>query len=199
MAIARPDQNLLDALSAPIGDLIAEVGRGIAEAQQAMDAATIDQVRALAAAEDGDEALLWLRRFGWQPTWYQIPEASAEISVALTLTGSGESQVQSRPRLLAAPIDASYTNRYGFELKAASTVRFKVVPVPPSPTLEGLRIAPAVVGLDFAAARARLIEADVGWKLPEGVEEPADAAVVASQIPAPGEVLRGGAVLTIAP
>lgn len=203
MAIARPDTQLLDALSAPIGDLIAEVGRGIAEAQRAMDSATIEQVRALAAdAVDGD-GLTLLRQIGYQPTWYQIPEASAEITVALTLTGSGQSTDQSsggqpsggssaRMQLVATPVDAGYANRYGYELKAASSVKFRIVPVPPSPAFEAMRAVPKVIGLTFAAARVRLAESQIGWRLPEGQAEPPDDTAILIQTPAPGDLMRAG-------
>lgn len=203
MAITRPDTQLLDALSAPIGDLIAEVGRGIAEAQQAMDSATIEQVRALAAdAEDGD-GLTLLRQIGYQPTWYQIPEASAEITVALTLTGSGQSAGQNgggtatRMQLVATPVDASYANRYAYELKAASSVKFRIVPVPPSPAFEAMRAVPKVIGLTFATARTRLAEMQIGWRLPQGQAEPPDATLILIQTPAPGDLIRAGDAVEI--
>ncbi|MCB9529506.1 MAG: PASTA domain-containing protein [Myxococcales bacterium] len=198
MAIARPDTQLLDALSAPIGDLIAEVGRGVAEAQQAMDAATIEQVRALAEGDDSTLALL--RQIGWQPTWYQIPEASAEITVALTLTGSGQSPGGGntpRMQLVATPVDASYANRYAYELKAASSVKFRIVPVPPSPAFEAVRAVPKVVGLTYATARARLAEQQLGWQWPQGTDEPADQTPVVVQTPAPGEFARVGDVIVL--
>lgn len=198
MPFDRPDQ-LLDALSAPIGDLIAEVGRSVAEAQQAMDAGTIENVRALAAASGPDDPLLLLRQIGYQPTWYQIPEVTAELTVALTVTGNGEPASTGtsrgpapRMRLLAAPVDASYANRYSYELKAASTVKFRIVPVPPSPAAERLRAVPAVVGLTFAEARARLAELDVPWQLPAGAAEPGDTTRVTTQIPAAGDIVTGG-------
>lgn len=191
----RPEQ-MLDALSAPLGDLIAEVGRSVAEAQKALDAATIDNVRALAAASGPDDPDRLLRQIGYQPTWYQIPEVTAEITVALALTGSGETSGKSgapRMRMMAAPVDASYASRYNYELKAASSLKFRIVPVPPSPTAERMRVVPKVVGLTLADARARLAEADVRFRLADE-QAHADDSVVASQQPEPGELLTGGAV-----
>lgn len=188
----RPEQ-LVDTLSAPLGDLIAEVGRSVAEAQRAMDAATIENVRALATASPDDPQAL-LRQIGYQPTWYQIPEVTAELTVALTLSGSGESKGTSRGRMLAAPVDASYASRYNYELKAASCVKFRIVPVPPSPAAERMRVAPMVVGLTYAAARDRLGELDVRWRVAEG-QSPEDATVVKSQQPAAGELVTSGAVV----
>lgn len=200
MAFARSDQ-LLDALSAPLGDLIAEVGRGVAEAQQALDARTIETVRALAEAAGPEDPLSLLRQIGYQPTWYQIPEATAEITVALTIAGSGSSEGKAtsggrRPRIFAAPVDAAYANRYSYELKAASTLRFRVVPVPPSPAVERLRAAPAVVGLPFAEARERLEALDVPYRLADEKERADDEKVV-SQTPGPGELVMGGAAVEL--
>lgn len=198
----HPEQ-MIDALSAPLGDLIAEVGRSVAEAQMAMDAATIENVRTLAVASGPDDPNLLLRQIGYQPTWYQIPEVTAEITIALTLTGSGSgagsgSASQSpkpRARMVATPVDASYASRYNFELKAASSLRFRIVPVPPSPGAERMRVVPTLVGLSFADARSRLADLDIRWTLPAGKAAPADPTLVAAQQPAAGEILTGGAVL----
>lgn len=197
----RPEQ-LIDALSAPLGDLIAEVGRSVAEAQMAMDAATIENVRALITASGPDDPNRLLQQIGYQPTWYQIPEVTAEITIALTLSGSGQTSGSAsakpgptRMRMLAAPVDASYASRYNFELKAASSLKFRIVPVPPSPAAERMRVAPALVGQSFAKARARLAELDIRWTLPEKTVAPADATLVVTQEPAPGEIVTGGALL----
>jgi hypothetical protein len=194
----RPEQ-LLDALSAPLGDLIAEVGRSVAEAQKAMDAATIDNVRALAAASGPDDPDRLLRQIGYQPTWYQIPEVTAEITVALTLTGAAQtsgnssSSGGSRLRMLAAPVDASYASRFNYELKAASMLKFRIVPVPPSPAAERMRVVPTLVGLTFVEARDRLADADVRWQLATEATV-ADDTIVTQQNPAAGQILTGGAV-----
>lgn len=190
-----PLNQLTDTLSAPIGELIAAIGSGVAEAQQAMDAATIANVRALAQAGDAEGTLALLRQIGYQPTWYQIPEVSAEINVALTVSGSGGAG--GGIRLLAAPVDASYSNRYNYELKAASTVRFRIVPVPPSPKAERMRAVPQLVGLSFQDAKARLGDMDIGWQLPQGSATPKDEAPVKEQSPAPGSLLTGGETVEI--
>ena len=39
------NNNVLDALSVPLGDLIASIGRGVAEAQRALDTASIAALR----------------------------------------------------------------------------------------------------------------------------------------------------------
>ena len=136
---------LLDALSAPVGDLITSVGTSVAAAQRAMDSASLDALQEIYERDEAQFHLL--QSIGYKPTWYQIPEVDAEISIALTVTGSHEEtgRSASRVKLYAAPVDAGYTSRFGFELQASSKVRFKVVPVPPSTAAEALQGADALV------------------------------------------------------
>ncbi len=195
MAFNDP-KDLLDTLSAPMGDLIASVGRGIAEAQRAMDEQTLEQIRALYGEDKGDELLRTLQQLGYQPTWYHIPEVNAELNVALSLSGATQQTAKSaasgkpapRAKLYAAPVDASYTNRYGYELKAASVVKFRIVPVPPSPNAENLRVVPNVVGRSFAEAKATLDGLGIAWVV-SNEETPKDEASVKAQTPAPSQLI----------
>lgn len=72
--------------AAPLGEIIAAVGGGVASAQRALDDQAIQQVLALYA--DGDEAARLMRESGWRPTFYAIPEAEGEIKVSLVVSGS---------------------------------------------------------------------------------------------------------------
>lgn len=186
------DSGLLDALSVPIGELIASVGRGVADAQRELDAASMASLRELYQQNEGLYAEL--QRIGYRPTWYHIPEAEGELQVALTVSGqSGSAQPSSaralasgaRIKLYAAPVDAGYAAKYGFNLQATSKVRFRVVPVPPSVAAEALRVVPALVGLKLGEARERL--AALGLPLAEITA--ADSATVTKQTPAPGTLL----------
>jgi hypothetical protein len=176
-------------LAAPIGDLISAIGRGIADAQGAMDAQTIENLRAVYTR---DGALFEvLRAIGYRPTWYHIPEVTAEVSVALTLRGeasSSGSQGSAGLVMYAAPIDAAYTSRFNYDLQAASVVKFRVVPVPPSAAAEALRVAPKIVGISVAAARALLQSFGIPLELAEGLT-PADADLIEAQSPEAGTVL----------
>lgn len=180
---------LLDALSAPVGDLIASVGEGIASAQRDMDLGTLALLREVYGGED--EALRALQKIGWRPTWYQIPEAEAEISVALTITGAAERTGAARVKAYAAPVDAGYTGRYGYELKAASRVRFRIVPVPEPVAAERLRLVPALVGLSLGEASDLLVSLGMPIDAPASASR---ATLVATQSPAPGEPLGDAAV-----
>lgn len=182
---------LLDALSAPMGSLIASVGRSVAEAQRDLDAQTIALHQSIYAENEG--LLRELQRIGYRPTWYHIPSVEAELQVALTVTGeySETTPARSELKVYAAPVDAGYTSRFNYELKASSTVRFKIVPVPESPAAEQIRVVPAVVGETVARARELLDTLLIPFTVPDGT---ADTALVTTQAPAAGTVLAGETV-----
>jgi hypothetical protein len=188
---------LLDALSAPLGALISAVGRGVADAQREMDAASIAALQEIYSSNH--ELFLELQRIGYRPTWYHIPEVESDLQIALTVTG-GQTQGASPPgaspvRLYAAPVDAGYASRFNFSLQASSRVRFRIVPVPPSTAAEAVRIVPALVGLTLGEARTRLLSLDLPSTLPPATTP--DTALVTAQTPAPGTVLATGGTVTL--
>lgn len=240
----------LEALSAPMGDLIASVGRGVAEAQQALDMGSLGALLAIYSDPDtSDETLALLREIDYRPTFYAIPEVTSELTVALTITGQSSSTAsatagsvaaplaaappaaaaaaamvaaapaptgfaralaplsETAPRLYVAPVDASYQNRYGFDLRATSSIKFKIVPVPPPSQADLLRVVPNLVGRSFAESRTLLELYRLGWSQPAPAAgdpppaDPADTDVVLTQSVAPGSLLRAGEglVLTFGP
>ncbi len=202
MADSNSTRDLADALSAPLGDLIGAVGRGVADAQQALDAKTIELLRRLYMEED-DDLLKTLRRLGYQPTWYRIPEVDTEVVVSLSVSGDARQALAAgegsgsvaagggngRLKLYAAPIDATYQNKYGFNLRAASKVKFKIVPVPPSTSAAAMKAVPNLVGKRFAAAKELLEEMGFLWKHMRKTE-PAETAVISKQVPEAGTIVE---------
>lgn len=180
-------EELLAAASVPFGELIAGIGQGIAEAQEALDRATLDRVLALLDAEDAQATTL--RALGWRPTWYHIPEAEANIQLTLAIEGSVERGA--RPKLRVAPINAGNTSRYGFDVQLASSLRFKIVPIPPPEGAEQLRRVPDLVGLDLTAASDALTDVEL-VAAPKG-----SGAQVLKQGPPAGSWLRAGSTVTI--
>jgi hypothetical protein len=201
------------ALSVPLGDLIAAVGRGVAEAQRALDLHTLESFRAVYG--EGAKAYEEFRRLGYQPTWYRIPEVSAEISVALSASGHEQLEVEkSRPaegdevqrlkrpatgrvRLNATPIDASFSNSYDYNVRASSRIVFKVVAVPPAAAAEGLKVAPGLTKLPVAEARRLLDELGIPYEFDDRFYEPRDEDVVDSTLPAGGEFLTEGRLMRL--
>jgi len=184
------DDELLDVLSAPLGDLIASVGRGVADAQRALDAASMEALREIYGSDE--EVLRGLQAIGYRPTWYHIPEAESEIQIALSVSGTeatapsgGGLTPRTSIKLYAAPVDAGYTSRYNFSLTASSRLKFRVVPVPPSSAAEVIRVVPSLVGLQLGEARARLTLLGIAAVHPDA----AGTAVVRTQTPAAGAIL----------
>ncbi len=145
---------IYDSLSAPLGDIISSVARGVADAQQALDMRTIETFKEIYGSDDGLKEEM--RRIGYQPTWYKIPEVSCEIVMSLSISenaqtnvnqidGSGGSSKPNALKLYAAPVDANYSNRYSYNIKGASKLTFKVVAVPPAPIAEEMKIVPFLI------------------------------------------------------
>ncbi len=199
------------ALSAPLGELIAAVGRGVAEAQQALDLHTLETFKAV--YNIGDGAYTELRQLGYQPTWYRIPEVNAELHISLAASGEERlraggpaalpieegmpEQTRSRIQLYATPVDASYSNTYNYNLRASSLVRFRIVPVPPLPQAEGLKVVPGVVGMKFNQARALLEQLGVPYALVDSRYQPQGEESIERIEPQPGSLLSSGQQVTL--
>ncbi|MCP4698211.1 MAG: PASTA domain-containing protein [Gammaproteobacteria bacterium] len=190
---------LTDTLSAPLGDLISAVGRGVAEAQQALDAQTIANLKALYADDSNAE----LRRLGYQPTWYKIPEVTAEISMSLTVSGQASEKAgtqagqQSNIKLYAAPIDASYSNKYDYDLKASSHLKFRIVPVPPSPQASEIKVVPDIVNKQYSEAIALLNDLEITWQLSDETAVPEETDTIQETMPSAGEIINAEQVVII--
>jgi len=192
---------LLEALSCPLGELIASVGRGVAEAQRELDHASLATLQDVYARGDG--LFGELQKIGYRPTWYHIPEAEGDLQIALTISGNEASggagttppagAARSKVKLYATPVDAGYASRFGYTLNASSRVKFKIVPVPPSNAADALLAMPALTGLTLSEARARLSLLGITGTLPSA----ADSAVVTSQQPAPGTLLGSNTPVTV--
>ncbi len=132
----------LEPLSSPIGDLIASVGKGVAQAQRDLDVAaleTIDQIY-----NSSDKTAAALKEIGYQPTWYQIPEVTAELKLSMSIEGEHKqpkpaaatakpiAPFYKKPAITAraTPVDANYSNRFDYKVEASSTISFKIVPIP---------------------------------------------------------------------
>lgn len=185
---------LLDTLSAPLGDLIIAVGQGVAEAQQAMDAQAINNFKSIHDSSNGDQALAMLQKLGYQPTWYQIPEATADLSVSLHIDAVAHKAGDKHHLLHGTPVDAHYTNRYSYDINAASRLTFRIVPVPPSSQAAEMKMVPNVDGQTFARARQKLEEKNIPYQADSSLTD--DNTIVTTE-PAAGEILLAGQVVQL--
>ncbi|MBL4611397.1 PASTA domain-containing protein [Halopseudomonas sp.] len=94
-----------DVMAAPIGEIIAAVGQGVAQAQEALDQGSLARILAI-YSEGGDAELRLLQEIGYQPTFYALPETTGEIQVALSISGDTRSQAPA-PRPPAAAVTAA--------------------------------------------------------------------------------------------
>jgi hypothetical protein len=202
-----------DVVASPLGDVIAAVGRGVADAQQALDEGSLAKTLEI-YSEGGAEVLQMLRDIGYAPTFYSLPETTGEVRIAMRL-GNNQSSAVNLPsanpvaatpainanlarlglnvpalktKLYATPVDAGYANRYGYQADISAKLTFKIVPVPAPTGVDELRVLPDLVGATAVAALQRLsalgLTANFVNAQGETVAEPGATQTVASQTPA---------------
>lgn len=126
------DQNMTlemeDVLADPIESVLYRVGRGIALSQAEMDQHSI-------ATQIAIDNTAELKEWGLNATWYHFPEVTIEISTALSMHAmvtKKDGKIQSRRfKLFSAPLNATYKNTFDYDLSGRSTIRTKIVSVPP--------------------------------------------------------------------
>src|SRR5215510_7179724 len=133
-----PDNTLANAVetfSAPIEGVIVALGKGIAEAQKALDLNSIQVQEQI----DSDPVL---SRQGLQATWYQFPRVDLQLKLSLSIVedrpvAATASAVTATPitalaarRLIAQPVSAAYQNHFNYNAEASSLITLSIVPVP---------------------------------------------------------------------
>lgn len=158
---------LTEVAATSLGNLIAAVGKGLADAQRQLDQSAIATFREIQTATSGEARVL--RELGYQPTWYRIPKLDAELAVTLSINGdetqTGGGAGDGQPRLYATPVDATYRNKYEFSFELTSKVSFSIVPVPASPQAEQLRLLPKLTGLTETELKAKLAELGLRYRV----------------------------------
>lgn len=124
-----------EVLVRPLGEVLARVGEGVAQAQRAMDLNSI----ATQTLIDNDPVL---SEYGLQATWYHMPEVTLELKMSLALkretkTDTSGRVLVSRLSLLAAPHNAKVQNTLGLDVQGTSVVKARIVSIPPPPRAEG--------------------------------------------------------------
>lgn len=115
------DVNMDEVLVSPLSTMVREISASVAAAQRELDAAALDAQARL--AKDHPE----LQALGYQVTWYQIPEATVEMRMALHFE---KKQPQAVPRMYVAPFNTKYRSTFGFSAEGSSTLKLRIVPVP---------------------------------------------------------------------
>ena len=89
-------------LAASVADFASHVATGIAQAQTALDQAAF----ALWQQVETDPTLKGLKEIGYQPTWYAIPVAEAEIKMTFYF----ESEQTSGKKIVCAAVQCQDPN-----------------------------------------------------------------------------------------
>jgi hypothetical protein len=193
-----------DVLAAPLGEIISSVGNGVAEAQAALDAASLSQTLAIYNTSNADETVALLRNIGYQPTFYALPETEveAQISMALSIsesyTGANTGLQRNggiKTKMYATPASANFNNTYNLGVNAFSKIKFKIVPVPAPNDSGELRVVPLLKGKTLGEARSLL--AQLGLSDTGIAAATPDTAIIATQSPLADVVIRSGQSVTL--
>jgi hypothetical protein len=101
-------------------NMIKEVCKAIADAQRELDAQALEAQRTL------EEKHKDLFDIGYRVTWYQIPELTMELKVAVSFEQSAEGS-----KLYFTPYNAAYKSAYNYQAEGTSNIKMRVTPVPP--------------------------------------------------------------------
>jgi hypothetical protein len=156
-----PQRVFTDEMIVPLKELLVQVAMGVAEAQRALDQQSMQLQKELYTNRELED----LRIAGVESTWYQIPEVTASLKVAISIHSEGESDgaVVSRLKplhLRLAPYNARYKNSYDYDCEGTSTMNFKIVPIP-SPVGASLTVVPNLAGKTEEEAIKALGEASL--------------------------------------
>lgn len=193
-----------DVVASPLGEVIAAVGQGVADAQQALDEGSLAKTLEI-YSEGGSQMLQMLRDIGYNPTFYTLPETTGEVRIALRLGSNQTAAPSSTPqinaslarqglnlpaltnKLYATPVDAGYANRFGYQADISAKLTFKIVPVPAPNGVDELRVVPNVVESKVGDANARLaaLQLSVRWvdEQGEALASVDDSQIVLNQSP----------------
>jgi PASTA domain len=204
----NPQDFIKDIMSEPLGNLIASIGKGVGEAQAALDAGSLNQTLEIYREDstrpaEEQKMIELMRSIGYQPTFYVLPETEVEAQVSLsfnmnnTQTGLDRSNQLSRSKVYAMPINAGNTNKYNLNVNAFAKLKFKIVPVPTPADIIEMRIVPDLMSPDkMDAAAAEKLLTDLGLVYVLGESSP-ETGLVIGQEPAAGTRVKAGDTVTV--
>ena len=149
-----------DIVNAPLPQMIEKLGKGIAEAQFAMDRNSVKIAQLMAGfkendhgeLEPDDNALVRIKEgepkvslisLGFVPTFYQFAETNMEVKMSFSMSESREFSVATSGSvqiyIVTASVSASYAQKYQYSAEGSSSIRTRLVSVP-SPVVFEQRI-----------------------------------------------------------
>ncbi|WP_203567262.1 PASTA domain-containing protein [Aestuariimicrobium ganziense] len=158
-----------DTVATPLGSVIAAVGHGVADAQQALDEASLAATLALVTSSEDDKLKL-LQAIGYRPTFYALPETTGEVKVALKL-GSGAAGVPGASAVPAVRSTAGLTALSALSSTALSS--------------GAVSINPARLGLNAPVGKLYATPVDAGYANSFGYSADVSATVSFRIVPIP--------------
>lgn len=154
-----------------LSDVISDLGKGIAEAQHALDVHSIDVQNQIFEDEK-------LNGYGLNATWYVMPEVEFNLKMDYSVTKEQKTNAEykidedgkkvlktglSAPfrRIKIMPTNATTQNLYKSEINQQSTLKVRFVPVPPSEKYIVRKVIPDCVGKTLGEAKALLEENEI--------------------------------------
>jgi len=132
--MADVEKVIEDVLVEPLENVLLHVGRGIAQSQIELDRNSLATQVLIDNNKDLSEA-------GVKASWYHFPEVNLELKMALSLHGTvsqKQGKVQSvRYKVYSAPQNALYQNTFQFEASGQSTLKARIVSIPPPIEVKG--------------------------------------------------------------
>jgi hypothetical protein len=127
-------------ISAPLPQIIEQLGISIAKAQAALDANSVSIAQAMASTEvaiGGEQRNLI--SLGFMPTFYAFTEATVEAKLSFSMSETTELGVHVGASvsggagfvMVAASVDVSYARKFSVSSEGASSIAARLVSLPP--------------------------------------------------------------------
>ena len=127
-------------MSAPLPQIIEQLGLSIARAQSALDVNSVEVAKSMAEAEVeiGDETFNLLS-LGFAPTFYAFTEATVEAKLSFSMSETTETSVDVHVGasggvgfvMVAASVDVGYARKFSVSSEGQSSIAARIVSLPP--------------------------------------------------------------------
>lgn len=134
-------------MSAPLPQIIEQLGLSIARAQSALDLNSVEVAKSMATAEVqiGEETHNLLS-LGFAPTFYAFTEATVEAKLSFSMSETTETSVDVSASvsggagfvMVAASVDVGYARKFSVSSEGQSSIAARIVSLPPPDRLTEL-------------------------------------------------------------
>jgi hypothetical protein len=142
--MAETPQVTRQLMSAPLPQIIEQLGLSIARAQSALDANSVQIAKEMVTTEVeiGDETYNLLS-LGFTPTFYAFTEATVEAKLSFSMSESTETSIKVGASvsggvgfvMVAASVDVGYARKFSVSSEGQSSIAARIVSLPPPDAL----------------------------------------------------------------